>query len=67
MIEVIYKWDNIKIIVPAPSCISCVNCGPTSIDENSCVCMPTQKNHSLTDKCDDFRLDVIRQDFGIEE
>ena len=59
MVEIIYKWDNISIIVPTPSCISCIQCGSTSIDENDCVCLRTNKHHALTDRCDSYHMDTL--------
>ena len=64
MIEVLYEWDDIKILVPVPSCIACINCGAVSIDENDCVCLSENKHHTLTDKCESFRLDVARQNLS---
>lgn len=56
MIEVVYKWDDIKLVVPTPSCISCKYCRDIYIDEDDCICGGSGAHHNLIDKCQRFDL-----------
>jgi len=56
MNEVVYKWGDIKLVVPTPSCISCKHCKDPYIDEDDCTCGASGAHHNLIDKCKHFEI-----------